>query len=181
MRAQVADLIGIELNICMAPKDAIDLLGIAPGDRVVLEGDVTNRGSVRQTQLRAQVAPEGMVTQRMQLSGGGFESRFPSARDALGVYPDLPPLFVDAATRDRLKIGPLSPVRVRADRSFQAFKEIRELLILVAVASIGIIAAVNSPWARAAIGSAVYAVGALVLIKRLRDRLGVQRAKQGPA
>lgn len=63
----------------------------------------------------------------------------------MGVYPDLPWVFLDSAARTSLGIhGQLGTVRIRASRRYQWSAEIRELLFLLVIAFIGLASLIQS-------------------------------------
>jgi hypothetical protein len=171
-RAQIADLHLVEQRACALTPATFDLLGIEAGDEVVLEGAVDeNTGRITEARLKAVPTPDSMFQERVKLSGGGLDSRFPSARDALGVHPDLPWVFIDQDVRESLLLGRLGAVRVRASRRYQARKDTRDLLLLLLLAGIGVVTVVESQlwrWLSLALLGTV-AVGAAFW--RLSDRL----------
>jgi hypothetical protein len=123
--------------------------------------------------VRAYEAPAELIDRRERLAAGGFEHRFPAARDALGVYPDLPGIFIDRALRSQLGLiqPQLGVVRVRASRKDQVTKEMREMLLVVVLAFIGLLQVVDVGWTW--VGFLVLATAIVVGIvgMRLRSRL----------
>jgi len=118
-------------------------------------------------------APSETIERRERLGGGGFQHRFPAARDALGAYPDLPGIFIDRALRSQLGLAQpqLAVVRVRASRKDQVTKELREMLLVVVLAFIGLLQVVKVGWTW--VGFLVLATAIVVGIvgMRLRSRL----------
>jgi hypothetical protein len=172
MRSQVADLMSAEMGICLVSRTALNILGVSDGERIVIEGSPGTVGPVGRLVLKAHEVPEIVMDRRHELEGGSRESRYPSSRDALAVYPDLPWIFLDADARQRLGIEdePLSAVRVRADRRFQVVKEIREFYLVFAVAAIALIAALRGAEIRWILFAIVVVVALLALVTRLRNR-----------
>jgi hypothetical protein len=173
-RVQPADLVTTEQNACLLPPLAMSLLGISDGDDVVLEGiPLADTNDVRTRLLRAHTAPESLITRREAISGGSFITRFPSASDALGVYPDLAWIFLDAANREDVGLGSskLAVVRVRASRQFQVLRELRELLLLLVLALIGVSVVLKSGFVAALVVIIIFAL-LVVVVSRLRQRLG---------
>lgn len=170
-RVQTADLATVEQDACMLAPVALDLLGVASGDQVVLEGAPDASGRVRVRRARALRAPDDMLTLRQQISGGEIRARFPSAKDALGVYPDLPWAFLDARTRQDLGLDKLHPVRIRAERGHQLRTELRELSLLVAIALLGVLTADIPGAVKAGTLGLLAAIISWVLRTRLQGRL----------
>lgn len=174
-RVQAADLATVEQEVALLSPLTMSLLGIQPGSRVVLEGVPSDQGGdVPTVKVKAHEAPQEILDRRAQLSGGGHESRFPSSRDALAVYPDLPWVFLDAATRTRLGLGAhrLCVVRIRAARADQALTELRELMLLFILAAVGVATVNPSPAFVFAFLTLLVLVTALLARARLRRRLG---------
>lgn len=142
-RVQSADLAHIGADVCLIDSLTLDLLGILSGDEVVVEGLPGADGQVPQARIKAFRTSEPVQQLRESLHGGDETGRFPSARDALGVFPDLPWMFLDRATRAELGLADhkLGTVRVRVSRTHQFVKELREMLLLVSVAFIGLVSA----------------------------------------
>ncbi len=173
-RVQAADLATVEQNACLLEPLAMALLGLSDGDRVVIEGVVPGDEHVTELCMRAQTAPEQVTSRRETLSGGGLWSRFPATSDALGVYPDLTWIFLDAGTRKALGLGTakLGTVRVRASRPFQVVREIRELLLLLVLAVVGLATIVHSAILLSVLFGSIAVVAAVVVHSRLHRRLG---------
>jgi hypothetical protein len=170
-RVQTADLATVEQDACALSEIALDLLGVSSGDDVVLEGQADEHGRVRTMRVRAFRAPDDMTGLREQVSGGEMNARFPSAREALGIYPDLPWAFLDARTRDHLGLGKLHPVRIRAERGQQMRKEFRELTLIIAIALLGILTSDLPVAVRLAALVLLPLTIMIVVLVRLRGRL----------
>jgi hypothetical protein len=173
-RVQQAELVTSERRAALLSRLALELIGIESGDRVVVEGlPAEPGGKLRTVTVRAFEAPGETIDRRERLGGGGFQHRFPAARDALGVYPDLPGIFIDRALRSELGLAQpqLAVVRVRASRKDQVTKETREMLLVVVLAFIGLLQVVDVGWSWVAL---VLLAGMIVLGivgMRLRSRL----------
>jgi hypothetical protein len=172
-RIQPADLAIVEQDSCLLEPLAMALLGISDGDRVVIEGITPHGEHVTELCMRAHIAPEQVTGRREALSGGGFSSRFPASADTLGVYPDLTWIFLDAASRTALGLGAakLGTVRVRASRPFQLAREVRELLLLLILAVVGLATVVHSKILLSSLLVVVALISAAVVRSRLRRRL----------
>jgi hypothetical protein len=172
-RVQPADLPTVERHACLVDTLTLSLLGISSGDEVVVEGFPDDADlAVSTRKVRAHEAPDTVLERRSELSGGTFESRFPSSRDALGVYPDLPWIFLDSATRTALHVrGNLGTVRIRASRRYQLLRELRESFLLALLALVGLAQVIRSPAVLVGLTLAVLALSAIAAVMRLRNRL----------
>jgi hypothetical protein len=172
-RVQAANLVTSERRAALLTRLGLELVGVDSGDRVVIEGLPRQvGGGLAHVTVRAFEAPDDTVDRRERISGGGFQHRYPSARDALGVHPDLPWIFVDRDLRNQLGLTRLAVVRVRASRRDQLTKELREMLLVLVIALIGLVQVVDVGWAWVAFGVVVAAAVAGVVGMRLRSRLG---------
>lgn len=176
VRVQSADLATVEHNIGLLSPLSISILGIQDGDEVVVQGAPDSSGAVANVRMRAHAAPEEMTQRRDDISGGALTARFPSANDALGVYPDLPWIFLDSASRTKLGIGAnrLSAVRIRASRGFQLNREFRELLLLLVLAFVGLAALINKAELMIGLFIVIFLLTAGIVRSRLRRRLGAR-------
>ena len=104
---------------------------------------------------------------------GGFGALYPSSRDALGVYPDLPWIFLDKTTRALLGLGSqkLAIVRVRSSRVFQLRQELREIMLILVIAFLGLVDIVTSPSARSVMIVSMVLIIASAVVLRMRSRL----------
>lgn len=173
-RVQAAPLVVMERGIVLLDPLAMEIIGVESGDQVVLEGvPIAANQEVPRERLRAVAASANIVEDRKELIGGAAESRFPSALDTLGVSPDLAWAFIDQATRARLNLDDsrVSVVRVRASRRDLLLKETRELVLLLAIAALGLLALVEDPVARVVSIGTVLAVGVGIIATRLRRKV----------
>ena len=171
-RVQAADLATVEQGACALTPLALQLLGIEPGDLVIVEGCHVASGEIRPVRLRAFPAPGEMLELRRSVSGGTLRARFPDTRDALGVFPDLPWAFLDKQSRDALHVEKLHPVRIRAARGQQIGKDLRELTFVISLGLIGLLVSHLSAWLRVGGLVIVSVLIVSVIIVRLRTRLG---------
>jgi hypothetical protein len=180
-RVQPADLTTVERPVCLLDTLTVGLLGITSGDEVVVEGFDTGGSEVIQScRLRGHEAPGPVMERRTALSGGSFESRFPSASDALGVHPDLPWIFLDSATRKSLGVhGKLGTVRIRASRRFQLLRELRESLLLALLALVGLAQVISHTAILIALTLVVLVLSAVAVVVRLRNRLAGSGSASG--
>ncbi|WP_339567314.1 hypothetical protein [Pseudokineococcus sp. 1T1Z-3] len=183
-RVQPADLATVEREVCLLDELTLSLLGVASGDTVVLEGLTDHSGGViASARVRALATPAEVGERRRTLSGGDLQARFPCSRRVLAVYPDLPWIFLDAATRDLLGLGNgrLSAIRVRAARGHQVAKEARELMLVLSVALLGLVTVVENTFLLV-LTSVSLLTGAVVLVlTRLRMRLVHPRPRRQPS
>lgn len=166
----------VERDACLVDSLVLSLLGVTENSLLVIEGapqpDSIDVPTIR---IRAVIVTDEVGNQRYRLNGGGFEARYPSSSDALGVYPDLPRIFLDAKFRNALGLGShkLVAVRVRASRWDQTTREARELLLVLALSFIGIAGSLKDILALLTFaGVAVMAL--LVTRSRLRGQLSAQ-------
>ncbi len=172
-RVQTADLTTVEQEVCLLDELTLGILGIQAGDEVIVQGTAAPGDVVRQVRAKAFKTSEVVQLRRESLHGGDLSCRFPSARDALAVHPDLPWIFLDSATRSAVGLGDrkLATVRVRPSRWYQLRKEVRELLLLMGLAFIGLVSILDEVRAQL-LGLAVLVLFvAAVVLTRMRGRL----------
>lgn len=177
-RVQAADLSSVEQEVCLLEPLAMRFLGINQGDLIVIEGvPLDGEIAVTRIRLRACEIDADAGIRRVSLSGGGLEMRFPDPSDALGVSPDLPRIFLDAAARAQLGLGKhkLTVVRIRPSRSFQLKTQMRELLLILVLAFIGLISLFRDPLMVGILLVGLIAIAVLVVHSRLRSQLGLRR------
>jgi hypothetical protein len=172
-RVQLAELASAEREVCLLDPLALEMLGVQSGEEVVVEGQANAGGEVEQIRIRAFTTTEAVQHNRESMLGGDFSVRYPSARDALGIHPDIPWIFLDSSTRWMLRIGDqrLATVRVRPSRSFQLRRELREMLLVLGIAFIGLIELVTQTWARLGLLATMVTVVATAIAVRMRGRL----------
>jgi hypothetical protein len=179
MRVTLADPSTTERDVCLMNALSLQLLGVNSGDYVVLEGGAGDDGKVRTIAVKAFELPGDILAERQRVSSGTWGARFPGVRETLGVAPDIPIVFVDASTRARLGIGArqLATVRARPARLQQFGAELREMMLLLAVALIGLLTVIPN-WIIATVffGMLLVATFALTMVK-LRRRLSHPRQK----
>lgn len=120
-RVQPAETITAERQVCLLDALALDLLGVRSGNDILVDGTATLAGVINRIRITALRIGDGPRHRHETLQGGDFGHRLPSALDALGVFPDLPWIFLDSATRLALGVDspPLATVRVRPPRRFR--------------------------------------------------------------
>jgi hypothetical protein len=175
MRVQAAAGYVVERPACLMSGVAFELLGIEPGDRVIVEAADVRRGHRRTKRaLRAVTAPDDMVEQRRAAQADSLNARFPACDRILGVEPDLPWIFLDEAVRDELGVRLCSPVRVRPSRLHQVSLESRALALASTFAAIGSLGLFDG--ATRWILASVFALAALLISWwALRSRLNEAR------
>ena len=173
LRVQAADLVTVEREVCLLSDLTLELLGVKSGDEVVIEGRPGDDGVVEQVRLKAFDTTEAVQHNRERDQGGDFTVRYPSARDALGIHPDIPWIFLDKTTRALLGLGrqQLATVRVRASRSFQLRQEVREMLLILVIALLGLVGLIDQPAGQIGIVSAMILVIGAAIVVRMRGRL----------
>lgn len=179
LRVQAADLTTVERDVALVNPLAMNLLGLSDGDMLVLQGVSTTSKAANEVRLRAFCMPDSVRERREEVSGGSLDARFPSSSDALGVFPDLPWIFLDSAVRRKLGLEDkkLAAVRARASRTFQLERELREMMLVLALAVIGVATVVDRPILIGTfIGLVVIASLGLVLMK-IRRKLELNGSK----
>jgi hypothetical protein len=132
-RTQIADVTLDEKASCALSQIALNMMGIQEGDHIVLEGlrplkDDPDGYSYEVTHAVAKVyvSPPEMVAQRETIQRSIADPQHPDCSEMLGVYPDIPWIFVDEdiVKRNGLNIDPCSPIRVRVERRHQIIKNL---------------------------------------------------------
>lgn len=140
LRQQTADISVVEQSTCLMDSTTMRIIGAVDGDRVVLYGSPT-AGSKRVPKARVRVvSADDRVELRRSLAGGGLNSRYPSTDTSLGVYPDIPWIFMDADTSVRLNISgkKLQPVVARVSRASLVARYIREIFLGLLIGVLGL-------------------------------------------
>ncbi|WP_449278542.1 hypothetical protein [Leucobacter sp. GX24907] len=183
-RVTLADPSSTEREVCLMSSLSLQLLGVASGDYVVLEGAADASGDVPKVTLKAFEVPEDVRDERRRVAGGGWDSRFPGVRETLGVNPDIPTVFVDSSTRARLGLTgqQLAVVRGRPARQQQFGNELREMLLLLAITFIGILDIISDTVVSSALLS-LLVIGAFALVvvkmrRRLSHRAQMRRRRR---
>ena len=145
MRVTLADPASAERDIVLMPRLAIDILGVESGDYIVMEGSPDEDGRVPSVVLKVFEVPSDVEDNRRAVTGGSWGARFPAGVETLGINQDLPMAFVDAELRARLGVNgqTLGMVRVRPGRLHRFYVELREILLVLAVALLGVVTVVN--------------------------------------
>jgi hypothetical protein len=107
-RVQSADATTIEREVGLVDELTLQTLGVESGDAVVIEGLPNVDGGITTVPwLRIKVFQTSgeVLLRRTHLSGGDLTSRFPTARDSLGTFPDLPWVFLDSSARMALGLS----------------------------------------------------------------------------
>lgn len=173
MRVTLADPSTAERRVSLMSDLSLALLGVESGDKVLVEGTATAHGRVPVEVLKAFAVPDSLAEDREESTRGLWGTRFPSARDVLGVNPDLPTIFLDAATRTRLGLQgqQLATVRVRPGRGHQFVREVREIAIVLAVALLGVVGLVDEPALVWGLVGVLAASSIALVVGRMRGRL----------
>lgn len=184
-RVQRADLAAVEQDVALLSPLALRLLGLPEGGTISIEGSppTADPGAAATVHVpvvsaRAHPAPDEVIARRDELAGGGLESRFPSSRDALAVFPDLPWIFLDSEQRKRLGLAgnQVTAVRVRANLLDQLSAEGRETILVLAIAALGLAGTLTTiKPAIAVVLLLVVLMGLWQLQQRLKLRLGPPR------
>lgn len=117
----------LERPMCWIDKSMLAALGIDEGGYVVIAAVVPTQHSpkrfrIRYRTLQALIPPSEQVEMRMKsLHPDDPDARFPDASEILGVFPDLPWVWIDEHTRSVIGLAPIdtiSPVMVRPSISY---------------------------------------------------------------
>jgi hypothetical protein len=140
LRQQTADISVVEQSTCLMDSTTMKIIGAMDGDRVVLYGTpVAGTNAVPKVRVRV-VSADDRVELRRSLAGGGLNSRYPSTDMSIGVYPDIPWIFMDADTSGRLNISgkKLQPVVARVSRASLMSRYIREIFLGLLIGVLGL-------------------------------------------
>lgn len=172
-RVQDGDRTHAEHEVALLDELSLELLSTASGDDVVIEGFPDADGVVPTVRLKAVKTSDAVRDQRKELHGGDLTSRYPSARDAVGSFPDLPWVFLDRRLWWALGLEEqkMAVVRIRSSRSHQLKKELREMLLLLALAFIGIAEVVEAVPIRWLMIVVLALAVSVTVVVRLRGRL----------
>jgi len=147
LRVDRGDIVLIEKNACLMPETALQLLGIESGDFVHLEAPVwvetQKRFEMREVKLKAYLTPASTEDFREGLRRAMSGALFQDAAKILGVQPDIPWIYIDEAARKHLALESSFPVRVRASRRHQIVKEFRDFALILLIALLGVVVAVD--------------------------------------
>lgn len=181
LRVTMADPSSTERDVCLMTELSLQLLGVSSGDYVVLEGAADESGRVRTMAVKAFAVPDDVLSERRRVANGTWGGRFPGVRETLGVWPDIPIVFIDATTRARLGVSAqqLGTIRARPARLHQFGAELREMMLLLAVALIGVLSVVQSWMIAVVLFSALVGSTLLLTLVKLRRRLSHRRHDGG--
>lgn len=182
MRVTLADPSTAERDVSLMSRLSLQLLGVESGEHVVIEGSADLDGTVPSMSMKAFELPDYVGEERHAVTRGRWGTRFPSPRDTFGVQPDIATIFLDSAARSRLGIlgHDLATVRVRPARGYQFRREVREMMLVLSVALIGIVGLVpDATLAVSLIGVFVGGTVLLVLL-RMKNRLSHTLKFWGP-
>jgi hypothetical protein len=183
MRVQAADLASLEQGVCLMHPLSMKIIGIDDGAVVVVQAAPYGGESAYEIRLRAYATPVDIEQRRQSLGLGGMSSRFPSAKVALGVTPDLAWIFLESRARWLLHLEPqqkLATVRVRASRKYQVLREIREFLLILVGAMISVaILFKSTPLPFIACSLAIVAFVVWAVRNRLKSKLEAAKINSG--
>lgn len=173
-RVQAAEFTIAERNICLLSPLALELLGVESGDEVVIEGRAPEGGTeVAIARIKAFAVSQEIQESREALHGGDFGNRYPRAQDALGIAIDVAWIYLDQAVRARLGLGSqaLAVVRVRPSRRQQFRKELREMLLVLAIALVALVEVVPGGALKAGVVLVTGLAALVAIVFRMRRRL----------
>ncbi len=173
MRVGKADIPDMEKQYARIPADAFALLGSSSGDQLRVESVVrAEDGSyeIRDVSARAYALTDEVLERRESLAKAYFGARFLDPVKALGVDPDVSPIYLDAADRQQLGVAALDIVTVRRNLRHLLGRELREFGIMFFLAVLGIHALWNSLW----VVPLSLLVAVALSVANLRARAGVR-------
>lgn len=178
-RAQTADHTNLETDIALLTPLMMSFLGIQDGYSIVIEGVPLPDGKVPEIRMKA-VAMSDEVAQRREEILQSTNGLYASARKLLGVYPDISPLLIDRSARCALNIADhqLVPVRIRVSRRFKFIDELRELMLILFIAFIGVISLVPNPWVAIGLTLLLCLLAVMLTISRVRSSIGRVKTKR---
>ncbi|QKT06130.1 hypothetical protein HUN08_02195 [Gordonia sp. X0973] len=173
MRVTLADPATTERDVVLMPRLAIDVLGIESGDYVVLEGTPDASGEAPTVVLKVFEVPSDVEEARRNTTGGSWGARFPAARETFGANPEIPMAFIDAELRYRLGVSgqTLATVRARPGRLHRFYIELREILLVLAVALLGVVTVINDAPIQIALIVGLVLLSMVLVFGRMRRRL----------
>lgn len=180
MRVTLADPASAERDIVLMPRLAIDILGVESGDYIVMEGAPDEHGAVPSVVLKVFEVPSDVEDNRRAVTGGSWGARFPAGVETLGINQDLPMAFVDAELRARLGVNgqTLGTVRVRPGRLHRFYVELREILLVLAVALLGVVTVVNDVSVQITLIVGLVVMSTVLVVGRMRRRLSHRSKKR---
>jgi hypothetical protein len=175
-QVEIASRADMEKTLCRLSAEALDAVGAASGQAVVVESvrevDKT-RGvwSVRSKRLRALAIDDAERAERLRWMQREGRSGYLDCAERLAIHPPYPPIYLDYFTRRDLGFDPdllCAPVRVRASIADRLAGEASDFMWLaVGGLIVAILAAADAP-AAVAIGVALAAVVLLAVVRILR-------------
>ncbi len=170
MRVTKARFADMEIPICRIPASGFDVLGLEPGDRVVLES-VT--GILRR---RAIEATDEILRERRETSSAFWDCHRELSlhRTASGnPKSDLPLIFIDFDARSALGVKPCDPVYVYRDIAGLLWKQLRLLGITLVLSGAIVIVQLESLtlWQKVTVFAGTLLVGLLLVLFEIRKRI----------
>jgi hypothetical protein len=150
-RVQPAEMTLTEQRASVLPQLVLDALGVESGSELVLRSVVPPENRNKEAKsyaavVKAYVATSDIIDRRNRIYGGSAASGLPSEENVLGVSAALPWIWLDDASRRRLRLpnGGLQVVRVRPHRTFVVLDILRDsiggLLVTLLLACAGLLA-----------------------------------------
>lgn len=135
-----ADIPDIEKSFCRIPESAFNILGCEVGDNLVCESPIfeENFYKLKAYKIKGYEASEEMIGGREKMEEKDISARYPSAEKLLEVSPDIQRVFLDAHTRETLKVDPIDPICVSRDLVNLFLKQVREFGIIFFVSLIAV-------------------------------------------
>ena len=172
MRVVPADVPDLEKRFARVPDDAFRLLGSVSGDRLRVEsaaGQKNGKYEIRDKAIRAYGLPESTADRRKKMAEPYIAARYPNPEEALGMKPDILPIYLDAGDRRRLRVDALDVVAVRRNLSHLLAREGREFGLAFFLSVLGIHAILSTPWVLAI----AFFLAVFLTLANVRSRAGV--------
>lgn len=137
----------IEKNICRVPKDALNLIGTDPDNKVVILSCNKSSSEEKGYQLlrhsiKAFEYDSNLNNQRQKdkydQTGKGWSARYVNASKLLGVDSDIDEIMLDRHDREKLKVQPGDPVKIRRDFPDLLKRQLLEVGVLLALSPVAL-------------------------------------------
>jgi hypothetical protein len=175
LRTQKIDIPDMERNFGRCGRSIFDILGCAPGGRLVIEAwpHTADGPLTKRLVINVYEADNDYTERRAALESNDLSSRFINAGAILGIEPDVEMIYLDSHERELLGVTPLDPVLVRADLVDLVSREFTEfgLLFFVALFSLTQVLPIKTTWftlVLIALGSLTAAL--IIVVVKLRAR-----------
>ena len=174
-RVYTADHSNMETEIALVDALTLRLLGMKDGGRLVIEGCPHPDGHIPEVRVRA-VAMSEEVQRRHGALTKSKTGLYANPTSHLGATSDLAPILLEKSLRNRLNLdsSQLGVVRLQASRKSALADELRELILVLLIAFIGVLSVFSNPYL-AGIVTVLVLLGAFALtLVRVRGNIGAE-------